>query len=84
MILEKFVSERTALLWVFSTMGFTLALALFGGLVVLGIDGCWPIGTNRGSSNCLAQIEPGFLRFLPPVLGIVAGTVWTIRERKAK
>jgi ABC-type uncharacterized transport system permease subunit len=81
-MLEKFVSEKTVLLWIISTFSFTLVLALLGGLIILGIDGCWPIGSSHAASNCLSGIEPGFLSFMPSILGAIAGTVWTIRERK--
>lgn len=81
---KQIISERTLLTWIIATVVFSIPLMLAGSLVVLGVYGCWPVGAYRGASGCLAQVQPTFLRFLPEFLGVVAGTVWTFRKRKAE
>lgn len=82
MLRKQVISEKTLLIWIVSSAAFSVAIMIPGALIILGIYGCWPIGAYVGADDCLAQVGPSFLRFLPPILGFVAGTILTLRMRK--
>ncbi len=61
----------------------TIAGVLLGGVIVYFIYDCWPVTRIQFGGLCLSKIQPGFLQFLPLVIGVVAGSVMTVKLLKA-
>ena len=80
---KRIILEETVLIWIVSTVMVSIPILVVFAIFVEVIYGCWPIGAYSGkASSCLTQIQPPPLRFLPMALGILAGTILTIKIRR--
>lgn len=80
---KEIISEKTVLLWLVISSVTTGLCILLGGVVVYLIFDCWPIGNIfQKAGSCLGKVQPSMLQFLPLVIGIVIGTILTIKNSK--
>lgn len=79
MLGKQVASEKTLIVWLACTIAASASLMGVAAPIVYVVYGCWPFATTQTTGGCLAHIEPEFIRFLPSLLGVVAGTAWTHR-----
>ena len=80
---KKIISERTIIIWLGLTVASSIVCILIAGLFVYIIYDCWPIGRYQmNEGNCLLNVQPEILHFLPMIAGIILGTVLTRMLKK--
>ena len=77
---KDIVSEKTLILWLVMSSVTTGLCVLVGGVVVLLIFDCWPIGSIvQLEGSCLNKVQPPALQLLPLVIGVILGTILTTK-----
>ena len=80
---KDIVSEKTLILWLVISSVTTGLCILAGGVVVWLIFDCWPIGSIfQKAGSCLNKVQPPALQFLPVVIGVILGTILTIKNTR--
>ena len=72
------IKEESLLIVLFCLVISTVATALVFSLFVYVLTGCWPI--NRvGIDNCWYVDVRSIVRYLPLLIGVLIGSVWSIK-----
>jgi len=77
---KNIVSEKTILLGLIYTFVATLGCLFVFSIGIYLIYDCWPLSRYQFNSGiCLENIQPQYLKFIPIVLGVLLGTIFTIK-----
>jgi len=79
---KKVISDKALLLWTVLCAISSIVCVLVGGIIVYFIYNCWPIARVQMGGVCISKIQPEYLQFLPFVIGIIVGTLLTIKFSK--